>query len=417
MKFNNFKTVLKKELKDLFRDKKSIISTILIPVIIYPLMMFFIGGGISNLVNNDNDINIAITGELINGEYIAIDTEDKEVIVSLINEYNNANSQKIYIVESENYNKALVDGDIQTILTVEQGIKNIANEDETTYRIGYVVDNRSNDSIIAVSKVEGLISAFSEQLYHNRLDRKLGEDATKYVAITGGENINVDDIYTRSGTGNTLILMIIPMLVTVLISVGGATIAVDLIAGEKERGTFEPLLSTSASRFSVLSAKYLVVIIFAFINGIVQVIAMAAGIALTPGLSDSMGGGTLSLSFGGVALGIINILLLAAFFCSIMLCLASTAKTFKEASTKTSFLVFLPLMLSYSVMFTDAVNINLTNMLIPIINVVCVIKMILSGYINYTYFLVSAAVNLILLAGAIYITLKTFSKESLISRG
>jgi sodium transport system permease protein len=419
MKFNDFKTVLKKELKDLFRDKKSIISTILIPVIIYPLMMFFIGGGITSIVDSSDDIKIAITGEMQNNVYQEIDEADKNIITNIVNNYNSAVSQsgqKISIEIFDDYNKALVDGDVQTIVTVQSGIKNIAT-DNNTYNIDYVVDNRSNQSIMGTSLIKGLISSYSDSVYKSRIETALGQNVDQYIAISTGESINVDDLYQRSGTGNTLILMIIPMLVTVLISVGGATIAVDLIAGEKERGTFEPLLSTSASRFSVLSAKYIVVIIFAFINGIVQVLSMAMGIALTPGLTESMGGGGLSLSFGGLTLGIINILFLAAFFCSVMLCLASTAKTFKEASTKTSFLVFLPLMLSYSVMFTDAVNIGITNMFIPIINVVSVIKMILSGYINYTYFLVSAGVNLLLLVAAIYLTLKTFSKESLITRG
>ena len=418
MKLNNFFTVLKKELKDLFRDKKSILSTILIPIIIYPLMMFFIGGGITNMVDNNNDINIAITGELQNKEYLELAEDDKNVLINLIDTYNNEileNGQKIYIKTFDDYNKALVDGDIQTIITVQAGIKNIET-DNNSYNINYVVDSRSNDSIIATSKIQSLISMYSEGIYKDRLS-ELVSNLDDYVPIITSDSINVDDLYKRSGTGNALILMIIPMLVTVLISVGGATIAVDLIAGEKERGTFEPLLSTSASRFSVLSAKYVVVIIFAFINGIVQVLSMAMGIAMTPGLTDGMGGSGLSLSFGGVALGVINILFLAAFFCSIMLCLASTAKTFKEASTKTSFLVFLPVLLSYSVMFTDAVNIGITSMFIPIVNVVCVIKMILSGYINYTYFFISAGINLLLLIGAIYLTLKTFSKESLITRG
>jgi sodium transport system permease protein len=418
MKFRDFNTVLKKELKDLFRDKKSIISTILIPIIIYPIMMFFIGGGISDIKGTYDSIGIAITGELENGNYKQLSSEDSTIITNLINQYNSISgdsSQKIIINNDfDDYNKALVDGDIQTIITVQEGIADIENQANSNYRIGYIADSRSNDSVNSTAIIQNIISNYSQTVYNNRLESIIGD--TDYTAIIQSAVINVDDLYTRSGTGNYLILMIIPMLVTILISIGGATIAVDLIAGEKERGTFEPLLSTSASRFSILSAKYLVVIIFAFINGIIQIISMAIGIALMPEMSD-LGGGGLSLSIGGIVLGIINILLLAAFFCSIMLCLASTAKTFKEASTKTSFLIFLPLMLSYSVMFTDAVNINLTNMLIPVVNVVCVIKMILSGYINYIYFSVSAIENFILLAAAVYITLKMFSKESLITRG
>lgn len=419
MNLKNFKIVLKKELKDLFRDKKSLIATFFIPIVLYPLLMFLMGGGMQNMMDGSGDINVAVLGVRTESGYTALAESDKKLFSDLFDGYNQSvtEGQKIYIKEFDDYDAALVDGGLQVIITAEAGIGGIESQATGGYTVGYVSDQRSNNSMLALSVIQNVIETYAKAVYDQRISGAIGGDISGYQTILQGEALSVDDFVKRSGTDNYLIIMMIPMLVTVLISVGGATVAVDLIAGEKERGTFEPLLSTGAGRFSILSAKYLVVIIFALINGIVQVLAMAAGIALSPSLSHGMGGESgLSLSFGGVVLGAVNILLLACFFCSVMLCLASTAKNFKEASTKTSFLVLLPMLLAFSVMFTDAVNIGISNMFIPIINVVCVIKMILSGYINYSYFFISAAVNLALVGAAVYITLKMFSKESLISR-
>lgn len=413
-----FFVVFAKELKELFRDKKTIISTIVIPIVIYPLLMFFIGGGIKSVSGGDTDIVVAVTGEVKGGVYSEIDSEDKEAVKAVFESYNSSgNGRKIIVREISNdtLNAQLENGDLSVILTIQQGFKNLSAENLGSCRVAGVVDMRSNQSAAAYSEVMAVLKSFSETVFNARLEGRIG-DVSQFHAIEFKNEISLDQLTERSGTGNPFVLMIIPMLITMLISVGGATIAVDLIAGEKERGTFEPLLSTGANRFSVLSAKYAVVVVFAIINAVIQVTAMALSMGLTPGMKESMSG-ALNLSAGGVILGVVNVLLLSAMFCSVMLCLASTAKSFKEASAKTSFLVFLPIMLSYVLMFTDAVNINMGHMVAPVVNVVAVIKMLLSGYVNYLYFFISIGVNCVYLSAAVYMTFKMFSKESLITRG
>lgn len=413
-----FWIVFLKELKDLFRDKKTIISTIIIPIIIYPAMMFLIGGGISSITGGDADVNIAVAGELEGGGLKTLEAADRAAAEKIFENYNELKpTRKITVADSppSDLFKLLENGKINLIITFEDGINQI-EQSGRAFRVGYILDNRSNSGAVAMSEVMSVIDGYAGEIYRQRLERDV-EDITKYEAITQGAVLPLDELIERTGTGNSFIIMIIPMLITMLVSIGGATVAVDLIAGEKERGTFEPLLSTGAGRFPVLTAKYAVVIVFALLNGLVQVAALSVSILSVPQLRESMGNGALSLSAGSLLLGAVNILLLAAFFCSVMLCLASTAKTFKEASAKTSFLVFLPIILSYSVMFKDAVSIGISYMFIPIVNVVSVVKMILSGYVNYTYFLIAAGVNGALLGAAVYLTFKMFSKENLITRG
>ena len=75
---------------------------------------------------------------------------------------------------------------------------------------------------------------------------------------------------------NMVLQMLLPLLVGMLVSVGGIPAATDLVAGEKVRKTLEPLLTTLPSRGSLLLGKYLTVTVFS----IVSVIAIMTGIAI-----------------------------------------------------------------------------------------------------------------------------------------
>ncbi|MDD2503604.1 MAG: ABC transporter permease subunit, partial [Clostridia bacterium] len=77
--------------------------------------------------------------------------------------------------------------------------------------------------------------------------------------------------------GNFMLMMIVPMLASILIAVGGIPAATDLVAGEKERATFEPLLTTQAGRMSILLGKYMTVTMFSFVSVIAQLIGLLIG--------------------------------------------------------------------------------------------------------------------------------------------
>lgn len=409
MAFKNFLIVLGKELKDIFRDRKSLISSLIMPVILYPLLLLFMGGGMDGLFTTDETVRVAVISAESDADAPAADARK---VADILAADENCRVLTSYADLSEAA-EALVRGDLSVIVRVGEGFAGI--DEGGKYEVSYVVDNRSTAALRGADAVRALIGGYAEDVYRSRVENAVTEEELAGLeCISGGQSVSADAYVSRGGTDNSLVLMVIPILVTLLISVGGSSVAVDLIAGEKERGTFEPLLSTSAGRFSILSAKYVVVIVYAFIAAAVQVASMGIGIALSPSAFGGAGG--LSLDGWGVALAFFNILLLAALFCSVMLVLSATAKTFKEASAKTSFIVFVPLILAYVTMFTDAVDVGFLNMICPVVNVCFVVKMVLAGYIYYPFFIVSLVSNVLYVALALGVTLYVFGRESLISR-
>lgn len=405
--------MLKKEIVDIFRDKKSMIATFLIPLIIYPLLFFILGGEFGNIVDKGENPYVAIVE--VDGEAETVLSSSNENFNYIINEV--INSDKVVTPTVKNYKTALIEGDLSLVIRYKKSSDSLKNIILNGGKINleFVYDSRTTASSVALDNVMQKVGVYSQNVYNDRLGEFLSpEDILSLNAIDYSSVTEIGSLVERrKGVDSILLITIIPLLVTLLISVGGSTVAVDLTAGEKERNTFEPLLTTSASRFSILSAKYVAIILFSFISAFAQIVSMLIGLKFMP--SEFMGG-NLSLPFGAVMLCFVNVLLLACIFCSLMLCLSCTAKTFKEASSKTSILVFLPLILAYSTMLTDAVDMGMLYMIGPVINVVSVLKMTLSGVINYPMFLVSILVNVAYVIITVIITLKMFSKESLISR-
>ena len=408
MKMRNFGVVFCKEIKDIFRDRKSLFAAFIVPLLLYPLLMLFMGGGLDGLFTADETVRIAVVDIDSGYEVVGEDLSQVKAMFAL--------DEKV-VVESghgdlQSATNALVKGKISVVLRVEKGICNILSEGN--YRVDTVVDNRSTDALSGAERVNALIRAYRQAVYDARVEQAVGGDILASLeCITSGENVSADEFITRSGTDNSLILMLIPIAMTLVISVGGSSVAVDLVAGEKERGTFEPLLSTATGRFSIMTAKYAVVLTYAAASALCQIASIAIGIALS---GSALYGGKLSISFGGVVMATLSVLLLAALFCSIMLVLSATAKSFKEAGAKTSLMVYVPLVLAYFTVFTDAVDVGILNMICPVTNVCFVIKMVLSGVVHYPYFAVCLASNVVYVGIALWVTLKVFACEKLIGR-
>ena len=109
-------------------------------------------------------------------------------------------------------------------------------------------------------------------------------------------------------------------------------------------------------------------------------------------------------------------IILGMIFSGIQICLSAYAKSFKEAQTYTSLMILIPLFLAYGTIALEAGDIQYYQMLVPILNVICTIKMVLGGIINYYYILTTIGASLVFLAIIIIFTRWLFTRESLLLR-
>ena len=130
---------------------------------------------------------------------------------------------------------------------------------------------------------------------------------------------------------------LIPLILVLMTVTGAVYPAIDLTAGERERGTLETLIAAPVPRLGLLLAKYVAVLTVALITAVVNLIGMTIT-AHSTGLAASLFGG--GMTFAVVIKVLLLLALFAAFFSAILLAITSYARSFKEAQA-----YIIPLML------------------------------------------------------------------------
>jgi len=151
-------------------------------------------------------------------------------------------------------------------------------------------------------------------------------DVTPRVLVL---NVQHEALLTEGSAGIVSLASLVPLILILMTVTGAVYPAIDLTAGERERGTLEILVAAPVSRFELLCAKYISVVTVAILTAIVNLICMSITI-LWSGLGP--------LLFGEQGLSILVLiqvfgllLLFAGFFSAVLLCMTSFARSFKEA--------------------------------------------------------------------------------------
>lgn len=390
MNFKYAMIVLKKELKDTFRDKKTIFSSIIIPILIFPIMAFALGFGTSEMLNDDQKpIDIAL---ISNGE-TELETFFKE-------------SGQVNIISTDDPDKALEELNIRAIVKVEQGFDDKI-ENGTMGNVEVIYDQSSQKSDMATSRLTFLIENYSQAITNERL-KAIGVDLEELRAVS----IKSTSVSSDGGMGLMIFSMIFPMLITVYSAISGLATATDLGAGEKERQTLEPLLTTKASRLSILSGKFFTV----FISGVIGTAASLIGFFIASKMNPDFLG-------TGVTLPLTPILVIGLFcaglnliFSGLELTISFYARNFKEAQTYLAPLSVILLIPAYMTMYLDGKAIPEVYFHIPIINTIAIIKEALVQIIDPVHILIVLGWTLIYIVGSLLLTVNMFKKESVIFR-
>jgi len=384
--------IVKKELTELLRDKKTIINSIVLPTLLIPILMF---GGIkvSQMIQESNQQKKVKIG-LVNAP---------EEFVQLVK--NDSLNQVTNYQGSEDF-KALIDeGTIGSALVFPEDWK--TQMDSLTTANVQVFRNGTKDNING--RVSKLIETYSTQLKEERIaflqipTEKMTPLVQNYVEV--GEQKEL--IGKRIGG-------FIPYIFILTMWGGCLLAAIDLVTGEKERKTIETTLSLPISKFSVLMGKAIVASLLGFIPALLNLTGLIIGLNFIEDIPDTF---KLALTEMLNPQSIVMILLLlipfSLFLAGLIISLVAGASTFKEAQSKASpiiILIIIPLVMA----LMPGIEFTWATVFIPVLNIGLGVKEIMAGTINIGMY---AAMLLSLLAfavTAIYFSYRKFSDENAI---
>ena len=347
-------TVFKKELRDIFRERRSVIMMILLPLLLYPLLFTMI-----------SQIQ-AVGGAKIKSQKSAI------VFVGTIPAKLKTLIEKDETVELKTSKNPAVDlkqKKIQAWVT-EKKVKDIK-------QMVIYYDGAIQRSSLAQSRVMDLLID-----YHRFLQEK--ELKKHNLAITTLDPFKVKSENTASKTrmGGMMLGLILPMLLIITMMMGAMYPAIDLTAGEKERGTLETILTTPIGRTELLFGKFLTVTASVLVTGFLNLLSMMMTYSLGLVQLGSLGP-KMEFALSPLSLFTIFILIIpvALFISAIIMSAALYARSFKDAQNLLTPVYFL-LMMPTFVGMMPGIELTETLALIPITNVCLVFKDIFLGSFN-----------------------------------
>ena len=218
----------------------------------------------------------------------------------------------------------------------------------------------------------------------------------------------------------TLLGGLIPYFVIVLCLIGAMYPAMDLTAGEKERGTMETILCSPVSRVHLVLGKFLMVLTASLFSALLSMISMGATFHAARGLLqplEQLGGPALPLQFSWRAMAAVFLMVvpLAVLFSAALLAIALFAKSYKEAQSYLSPLtIFVVLPAIISVL--PGVELNTGLSLIPVLNTSLVSKEIIAGAYHWDYIVLIFASSCAYASAALAVAIWLFQREEVLFR-
>jgi sodium transport system permease protein len=404
MKFNQIKVVYLKEMTDILRDRRTLISMILLPIILFPVMTIGIGalmgGQIKKMEQKSYQI-VFISRERAPELYSYLqETKQFQIIDEARDTSLARNLLKEKTVKAVVYNPDSLEMRLQAFFRQQSEAPNIeiwTNEAEVA---GEIVSD----------KLREFLKDYRQRVVEAELARlQIRSDMTKPFVI---QTIN---IASEEEMGGFVAGMILPYMVIMLALVGAMYPAIDLTAGEKERGTLETLLIAPVGRMEMVVGKFFTVMTASLATACLAVTSMS--ITLSSGFSMFPESGAIRFAPGLTSvLGVLLLMVpLAMLFSALLLTVALFARSYREAQSYISplmILVIVPAMVSYM----PGIEPDWQLALIPVVNVALMLKATMTNNIEWSLILFTFLSTLIYASVAVFISFRQFQRESVLFR-
>lgn len=378
-----FKLFLK-ELKDSFRDRRTLLLSVFLPIIMMTGLTLFY----EKLVSSDEGDTYQL----------AIPTNINEEMKANLAAYTN-----IELIDSDNPEKMVKDGDAQAAILIENGFSEKLSQGENT-NIVLIGDSFSEKSSTLLSIVMNALNEYEKMVVTERLN-----EAGVESSIVQPFSIEQQEISAEDPTIN-LVAMLIPLILSLALGVGASPAAADLFAGEKEKKTMEALLMTPVKRSTLVISKWLTITTIGVLTGLITLLVVVLEIAFfTENLKNAV---PVHDNFALIILfALVMTIIYSMLIASLLMITSIIGKTIKEAqsySTPILLLTIFPMML----LSTTGINELTTNhFIIPFVNVFSTLKELIFGEIIYQHLLLTLGSNLIFIVISFLIGRMLFLKD------
>jgi len=314
-------TVWRKELTENFRDRRTLISALLFGPLFGPFMFAVLIGLLldKTVTESDQKIDLAVAGSAHAPNLVRF-LEDHDVAVTRVE------------LDLERARASIRNSTHQLVLLIPQAYPERLQEGLPA-PLKLVSDASDNQTGKYAGRVRHLLGAYGGQLGSLRL-------LARGVSPDVMQPIVVDDIDVSTPAGRALLVLgMMTYFILFAMLMGGLYLAIDATAGERERGSLEPLLTVPVPRQTLIYGKVLAACCYMLISLAVTLIAFKMGLALVP--LEALG---MTANFDSVVA--LKVFLVAAPFvllgAALMTVVASFTHSYREAQSYLTVVLLVP---------------------------------------------------------------------------
>ncbi|HHW4678417.1 MAG TPA: ABC transporter permease [Xylella sp.] len=324
--FSTLCTVMRKELREVLRDRRTIALSLLLTPLLYPLLI--LGMGMLSELRVRTQIDRVLDVPTIGREYAP---------------------NLVRFLAAQGLNPIDPLGDVVTAirtqridiaLRVDPSCADAWREGRSAL-VEILYDTTRRDAEIPVMRLRAALNAYNQQVVTLRLLAR-GIDPQVVRPI----EISTQDLATSDAKRALLMSVILPVLLIITSFIGGASLVLDATVGERERQSLEPLLTTPVLRYIIVSGKIAAACTVSLLSLLLTMIAFKLSARLSSAdISQQLNVGFITI------LKMLFILLPMLFIGTTLLTfLAAGAKSVKEAQAHMAWLLLLPMLPSYAMM-------------------------------------------------------------------
>ena len=373
--WKDVRTLYARELRSALRERTIVVNSILLPIFLYPLMLWLVYTGISFVSGQTEGFSSRVMLEGLPAEHQTL-REELEA------------AKQMKVLASPDPLADIREGRLDALAEfLPSKAAAPALPGDFSVRITY--DDSKDRSRIARERVEDRVRRYRDYVLGQQA-AGLGIDASALQAFW----VTTKNVATGRQMGQFILGLMLPMFLIIMLSVGCMYPAIDSTAGEREKSTWETLMTTAAARSDIVLAKYLYVATMASVAGLLNITAMVLSMKSVLAPLAGRGLDTMSFRIPLAALPLIALVtvLLALFIAAGMMILASFARTFKEGQSMVTPFYLATLL---PVMFLQVPGIEFTPVLalIPVVNVAMVFREAVGGLYHWPEIAITIAVE------------------------
>jgi len=401
MNLRNVAIVYRKELREALRDRRTLISSLLVPLILFPLLTAGLGAAISALIGKAKE---EVPMVMILGG------EDSPAILAELR-----GSSKIKIVPTQpNWKDQIINKDIRAAIEIPPGFQNDVDQQKTATLL---IHNYEGDmkSAIATDNIQKSLEKYRDRIVHDNLSAKNIPDS-----VLKPFEIKENNVAPAEKVGGAAFGGVIGYMVILLCLTGSMYPAMDLTAGEKERGTMETILSSPIARVDLVFGKFFLVLTAALVTAALSVTSMGVSFAVLEHMHafDRAGSDAaqlqLQIHFTTVLSVFIMVLPVAVLFAAALMTVAVFAKSYKEAQSYVTPLMFIVIIPAVCAMLPIDLTAKLS--LVPILNASLLCKELVTGTYHWNFIAIIFLSTCVYAGIALFLAVKMFQREDVLFR-